>query len=127
MTAMEASEIRSRAFFGRRKGHRLRPHQARLIDTLLPDLAIDLTRPAPAELAALFSSVTGVDPDVEKIVAARDLYTINYLDTTIERQQQGIADAFLQLGLIPHAVDVRAIAYVPSAKARAALAQLSRQ
>jgi len=54
MTAMEATEIRSRAFFGRRKGHKLRPHQARLIDTLLPNLAIDLTRPAPAELAALF-------------------------------------------------------------------------
>jgi aliphatic sulfonates family ABC transporter substrate-binding protein len=81
----------------------------------------------PAELAALFSSVTGVEPDVEKIVAARDLYTIHYLDGTIERQQQGIADAFLQLGLIPHPVDVRAIAYVPSAKARAALAQLDRR
>jgi aliphatic sulfonates family ABC transporter substrate-binding protein len=81
----------------------------------------------PADLAALFSAATGVDPDVEKIVSARDVYTINYLDGTIERQQQGIADAFLQLGLIPHAVDVRAIAYVPSAKARAALAQISRQ
>jgi tRNA (guanine-N7-)-methyltransferase len=43
-----------RAFFGRRKGHKLRPHQAQLIDTLLPRLAIDLTRPAPAELGALF-------------------------------------------------------------------------
>ena len=45
---------RSRAFFGRRKGHKLRPRQARLIDTLLPQLAIDLKRPAPADLATLF-------------------------------------------------------------------------
>jgi sulfonate transport system substrate-binding protein len=81
----------------------------------------------PADLATLFSSVTGVDPDVEKVVAARDVYTIHYLDNTIIKQQQQIADAFQQLGLIPHAVDVRAIAYVPSAKARAALAQASKQ
>jgi tRNA (guanine-N7-)-methyltransferase len=44
----------TRAFFGRRKGHKLRPHQARLIETLLPRLAIDLSGPAPAALRALF-------------------------------------------------------------------------
>ncbi len=43
-----------RAFFGRRKGHKLRPRQARLIETLLPLLAIDLSRPAPAALRTLF-------------------------------------------------------------------------
>ncbi len=43
-----------RAFFGRRKGHRLRPRQAQLLETLLPRLAIDLSQPAPANLAALF-------------------------------------------------------------------------
>jgi tRNA (guanine-N7-)-methyltransferase len=43
-----------RGFFGRRKGHRLRPPQARLIETLLPVLALDLTRPAPRALRALF-------------------------------------------------------------------------
>jgi tRNA (guanine-N7-)-methyltransferase len=51
---MSAEQHRDRAFFGRRKGHKLRPHQAWLIDTLLPRLAIDLSRPAPAELAMLF-------------------------------------------------------------------------
>lgn len=44
-----------RAFFGRRKGHKLRPRQARLFETLLPRLKIDLARPAPAELSALFA------------------------------------------------------------------------
>jgi tRNA (guanine-N7-)-methyltransferase len=44
----------NRAFFGRRKGHKLRPRQARLIDSLLPQLAIDLKRLAPADLATLF-------------------------------------------------------------------------
>jgi tRNA (guanine-N7-)-methyltransferase len=45
----------SRAFFGRRKGHKLRPRQAQLIETLLPRLAVDLTRPAPGNLRALFA------------------------------------------------------------------------
>jgi tRNA (guanine-N7-)-methyltransferase len=44
----------SRAFFGRRKGHKLRPRQARLLETLLPRLAIDLSHPAPADLSSLF-------------------------------------------------------------------------
>jgi len=51
---MEPELHRQRAFFGRRKGHKLRPHQARLIETLLPHLAIDLSRPPPAELHTLF-------------------------------------------------------------------------
>ncbi len=51
---MSAEPHQNRAFFGRRKGHRLRPRQAQLFDTLLPRLAIDLTHPAPADLAALF-------------------------------------------------------------------------
>src|SRR6201982_311732 len=43
-----------RAFFGRRKGHKLRPRQAQLFETLLPSLALDLSGPAPTELALLF-------------------------------------------------------------------------
>jgi len=45
----------SRAFFGRRKGHKLRPRQAQLFETLLPRLAVDLSRPAPADLCTLFA------------------------------------------------------------------------
>jgi len=51
----ETAERQPRAFFGRRKGHKLRPRQARLIETLLPRLAIDLARPAPVELTPLFA------------------------------------------------------------------------
>ena len=43
-----------RAFFGRRKAHKLRPRQAGLFETLLPRLALDLSGPAPADLATLF-------------------------------------------------------------------------
>jgi tRNA (guanine-N7-)-methyltransferase len=45
-----------RAFFGRRKGHALRPQQQMLMETLLPRLALDLAQPAPANLASLVPS-----------------------------------------------------------------------
>src|SRR3954452_22277716 len=47
------------SFFGRRKGHKLRIHQADLIENLLPHLAIDIGSPAPPALADLFD----VPPD----------------------------------------------------------------
>jgi tRNA (guanine-N7-)-methyltransferase len=50
----EAPPNRTGAFFGRRKGHPLRPHQAALFDTLLPRLALDISKPAPSDLRALF-------------------------------------------------------------------------
>ncbi len=43
------------AFFGRRKGKPLRTHQADLMDSLLPHLALDLSIPAPQDLTTLFS------------------------------------------------------------------------
>ncbi|SDT31011.1 tRNA (guanine(46)-N(7))-methyltransferase TrmB [Bradyrhizobium canariense] len=47
------------SFFGRRKGHKLRLHQADLIEHLLPRLALDISGPSPADLAGLFDR--GVD------------------------------------------------------------------
>lgn len=50
-----------RAFFGRRKGHTLKPRQAALFDSLLPRVALDLSRPAPADVRSLFT------PDVDAV------------------------------------------------------------
>lgn len=41
-------------FFGRRKGHRLRSRPAHLMESLLPQLSLDLDRPAPEGPASLF-------------------------------------------------------------------------
>ena len=60
LAMIESPPSRTGAFFGRRKGHPLRPHQAALFDTLLPRLALDLTRPAPPNLRALFANVDAV-------------------------------------------------------------------
>jgi tRNA (guanine-N7-)-methyltransferase len=49
------------SFFGRRKGHKLRHHQADLMATLLPRLALDTAKPAPQRAELLFdTSVTSV-------------------------------------------------------------------
>jgi tRNA (guanine-N7-)-methyltransferase len=52
--AVDDEARKPRGFFGRRKGHPLRPRQAALFETLLPRLALDLTAPArkPAVLFA---------------------------------------------------------------------------
>ena len=42
------------SFFGRRKGHKLRLHQADLIEQLLPRLALDITKPGPTDLTGMF-------------------------------------------------------------------------
>jgi tRNA (guanine-N7-)-methyltransferase len=43
-----------RAFFGRRKGHKLRRGREQLVATLLPQLALDLTVSAPPDIRSLF-------------------------------------------------------------------------
>jgi tRNA (guanine-N7-)-methyltransferase len=47
------------SFFGRRKGHKLRLHQADLIAHLLPRLALDVAAASPADLTALFDPPAG--------------------------------------------------------------------
>jgi tRNA (guanine-N7-)-methyltransferase len=49
------------SFFGRRKGHKLRAHQADLIEHLLPHLALDIRAAPPSDLASLF------DPQLAEI------------------------------------------------------------
>jgi len=44
------------SFFGRRKGHKLRAHQADLIAHLLPHLSLDIANAPPADAAGLFDS-----------------------------------------------------------------------
>ena len=48
-----------RAFFGRRKGHKLRQHQAGLIEQLLPHLALDIDREPPMDARDIFDPAAG--------------------------------------------------------------------
>ena len=55
----DAASQAQRAFFGRRKGHKLRAHQADLIARLLPQLVLDIAGPPVSDLTSLFG--TSVD------------------------------------------------------------------
>jgi tRNA (guanine-N7-)-methyltransferase len=77
-----------RAFFGRRKGHALKPRQLALFDTLLPKLALDLDSPAPLDLRKLFGcAVDGVRLEIgfggaEHLISeAKDHSRIGFLGT----------------------------------------------
>jgi tRNA (guanine-N7-)-methyltransferase len=50
----DANVQAQRAFFGRRKGHKLRAHQADLIAHLLPRLSLDIASPQASRLTELF-------------------------------------------------------------------------
>ena len=49
---------RQGSFFGRRKGHRLRAHQADLVENLLPHLTLDIAGPSPVDARELFDPKT---------------------------------------------------------------------
>ncbi|MCT7378608.1 tRNA (guanine(46)-N(7))-methyltransferase TrmB [Chelativorans salis] len=54
MTA-DHPERSTEAFFGRRRGKRLRPHQRATLEALLPRLKLDLDSPAPTDIRTLFA------------------------------------------------------------------------
>lgn len=54
MTKDDHPERASEAFFGRRRGKTLRSAQAGRMERLLPELRLDLDRPAPDDLSTLF-------------------------------------------------------------------------
>jgi len=58
MSDNDHASHRQTSFFGRRKGHKLRAHQAGLVDQMLPQLAIDIAVPPPENLTALFAAPT---------------------------------------------------------------------
>jgi len=52
---MSERDLRS---FGRKRGRKVSARQQSLLDDLLPRVSVDLTRPAPADLCALFGPAT---------------------------------------------------------------------
>ncbi|MFC3071630.1 tRNA (guanosine(46)-N7)-methyltransferase TrmB [Shinella pollutisoli] len=54
MTEADRRSRATEAFFGRRKGKPLRERQLHHLETVLPALKLDLSVPAPADLASLF-------------------------------------------------------------------------
>jgi aliphatic sulfonates family ABC transporter substrate-binding protein len=69
----------------------------------------------PAGLAQTMADVTGVPLPAQKLAAPRGVYAVQSLDDAIIAQQQGIADLFAELRIIPAKLDVRAAVWRPRA------------
>jgi sulfonate transport system substrate-binding protein len=60
----------------------------------------------PAEVAAYLARDVGVDPQLLEVITRRQPWGFRPIDAAVLADQQSIADAFFQLGLIPKKIDV---------------------
>jgi aliphatic sulfonates family ABC transporter substrate-binding protein len=67
------------------------------------------------DLARIMAEVTGVDVESQRVAAARGTYRVDFLNDGVIRTQQGVADTFHALGVIPAAIDVRVAVWLPPA------------
>jgi len=106
----EGQRPRRTAFFGRRQGHKLGPRQAGLFQSLLPRLALDLTRAAPGDVASLFS------PSVASVRLEIGFGGAEYLIAEAERHPQtgfiGIEPFVNGMAKALSAIDARKLANV---------------
>ena len=67
-----------------------------------------------ADVAKALSDVTGVPLDIQTVAAERSSYTLGPITDDVIRTQQGVADRFYKLGLIPKPIVVRDIVWKPA-------------
>jgi tRNA (guanine-N7-)-methyltransferase len=109
MTFDDSRKLRAQgSFFGRRKGHKLRHHQADLMTSLLPRLAIDIGKPPPASFEWLFEqNVSSVRLEIgfgggEHLLAEADAHpTTGFIGC--EPYLNGLAKILAQLDAQPRA------------------------
>jgi aliphatic sulfonates family ABC transporter substrate-binding protein len=67
------------------------------------------------EVAHLMATETGLPEPIQLIASRRGNYDTATLTETVIAQQQGIADTFASLGLLPHPIRVRDAVWTPTA------------
>jgi sulfonate transport system substrate-binding protein len=67
----------------------------------------------PDEVAGSLSAVTGIALDVQTVAAKRSSYAVGPVTDDIVATQQGVADRFFKLGLIPKPVVIRDAVWKP--------------
>jgi sulfonate transport system substrate-binding protein len=70
------------------------------------DRAAAWAKEKPAEVAAYLARDVGVDPQILEVITRRQPWGFHSIDAAVLADQQSIADAFFQLGLIPKKIDV---------------------
>ena len=68
---------------------------------------------SPDALAELMTQVTGVPLAAQRVAAPRGVYAVQAMGDTVIAQQQGIADTFARLRIIPARIDVRQAVWTP--------------
>ena len=68
----------------------------------------------PEELAQTLAAVTGVTLAAQRVAAQRGVYAVQPMNDAIIARQQGIADLFTALRIIPEKLDIRAIVWKPA-------------
>lgn len=66
------------------------------------------------EVAKSLAAVTGIPLDIQTIAAKRASFTIGPVTEEIIVTQQGVADRFYKLGLIPKAINIRDAVWIPT-------------
>jgi sulfonate transport system substrate-binding protein len=66
------------------------------------------------EVAKALSAVTGIALDIQTVAANRSSFAVGPVTDDIIATQQGVADRFFQLGLIPKPVAVRDAVWKPA-------------
>jgi ABC-type nitrate/sulfonate/bicarbonate transport system substrate-binding protein len=77
------------------------------------------------ELAHVMSEITGVDLEAQRVAAARGTYTADFLTPRVVERQQGVADTFFDLKIIPRRIDVGSVVFTPKS-VRASLQETSK-
>ncbi len=67
-----------------------------------------------ADVAKTLSDITGVPLDIQTVAAERSAFAIGPITDDIIQTQQGVADRFQKLGLIPRSIVVKDIVWKPA-------------
>ena len=92
-------------FFATRKFAETHPEIIQALTGAI-DRAAAWTKEKPAEVAAYLSHDVGVDEKLLEVITRRQPWGFHPIDAAVLADQQAIADAFLQLGLIPKRIEV---------------------
>jgi sulfonate transport system substrate-binding protein len=92
-------------FFASRKFAEAHPEIIQALTSAL-DRAATWAKEKPAEVAAYLARDVGVDEKLLEVITRRQPWGFHPIDAAVLADQQGIADAFFQLGLIPKKIDV---------------------
>jgi sulfonate transport system substrate-binding protein len=112
LTTAEGAAPRHSFFMAGRRFVERQPAALVALLTAINEVA-DWAKAHPEDLARTMATVTGVPLAAERLAAPRGVYAVQPMNDAIIARQQGIADLFTALRIIPAKLDIRAIVWTP--------------